>query len=276
MAEREELLTKAARDLQWAAILEALASQASSSVGAERCRRIRLAGSLAETRAALEETAEMVSLEQGNRALPMAHFPDARSTIERAAKGALLNAPDLRDISIVLGLVADVHRFLKNHQSDVPRLWTLGTDLDDLGALKSAIDHAIDPDGNILESATPELRALTRQASSLKQKIRARLEAILASSQFADILQESYFAQRENRYVIPVKVEHKGEVPGIIHDVSASGATVFIEPRDLIDLNNHIKEAELAIEREARRILQDLSDQMGHHDQSLLGDLEIL
>ena len=276
MAEREGLLAKAARDLQWEAILEALATHASSSVGADRCHRISLAGSLAETRAALEETAEMVSLERGSAGLPMAHFPDVRSIIERAAKGALLNAPDLRDLSVVLGLVAEVHRFLKNHQNDTPRLWTLGTNLDDLGPLKSAIDHAIDPDGNILESATPELRALTRHASSLKQKIRARLEAILASPQFADILQESYFAQRENRYVIPVKAERKGEVPGIVHDVSASGATVFIEPRELVDLNNQIKESELAIEREVRRILQDLSDQTGHHDQSLHQDLEIL
>src|SRR6185295_2228367 len=191
VAEREELLAKAARDLQWEAILEALASQASSSVGADRCRRMRLATTLAETFVALEETAEMVSLEQGSGGMPMAHFPDVRSIIERAAKGAFLNAPDLRDLSIVLGLVAEVHSFLKRHQNDAPRIAALATNLDDLEPLKSAIDHAIDPDGNILESATPELRLLTRQASSFKQKIRVRLEAILASSQFAEILQDS-------------------------------------------------------------------------------------
>ena len=218
----------------------------------------------------------MVTLQREGGGVPIARFPDVRVIIERAAKGALLNAPDLRDLSIILGLACVVRRFLRNHQEDAPGLCALAANLDDLGPLKLSIDRAIDPEGNILESATPELRGLTQHANALKQKIRTRLEAVLASPRFAEILQEAYFAQRENRYVIPVKAERKGEVPGIIHDVSASGATVFIEPRDLVDLNNQIKESDLAVEREARRILQDLSDQAACHEQALLDDLEIL
>jgi DNA mismatch repair protein MutS2 len=276
MADREELLAKAARDLQWQAVLDALASHASSSLGAGRCRSQTLSSSFSETQAALQETAEMVTLQREGGGVPIARFPDVRVIIERAAKGALLNAPDLRDLSIVLGLACVVRRFLRNHQEDAPGLCALAANLDDLGPLKLSIDRAIDPEGNILESATPELRGLTQHANALKQKIRTRLEAVLASPRFAEILQEAYFAQRENRYVIPVKAERKGEVPGIIHDVSASGATVFIEPRDLVDLNNQIKESDLAVEREARRILQDLSDQAACHEQALLDDLEIL
>ena len=276
MADREGLLAKAARDLQWQAVLDALASHASSSLGAARCRSQILSNSFSETQAALRETAEMVSLQREGGGVPIARFPDVRVIIERAAKGALLNAPDLRDLSIILGLACVVRRFLRNHQEDAPGLCALAANLEDLGPLKLSIDRAIDSEGNILESATTELRALTQHANALKQKIRTRLEAILASPRFADILQEAYFAQRENRYVIPVKAERKGEVPGIIHDVSASGATVFIEPRDLVDLNNQIKEAELAVEREARRILQELSDQAAGHEQALLDDLEIL
>ena len=276
MADREGLLAKAARDLQWQAVLDALASHASSSLGATRCRSQSLTSSFSETQAALQETAEMVTLQRESGGVPIARFPDVRVIIERAAKGALLNAPDLRDLSIILGLACVVRRFLRNHQEDAPGLCTLAANLEELGPLKLSIDRAIDSEGNILESATTELRALTQHANALKQNIRTRLEAILASPRFADILQEAYFAQRENRYVIPVKAERKGEVPGIIHDVSASGATVFIEPRDLVDLNNQIKEADLAVEREARRILQDLSDQAAGHEQALLDDLEIL
>ena len=276
MADREGLLAKAARDLQWQAVLDALASHASSSLGATRCRSQSLTSSFSETQAALQETAEMVTLQRESGGVPIARFPDVREIIERAAKGALLNAPDLRDLSIILGLACVVRRFLRNHQEDAPGLCTLAANLEELGPLKLSIDRAIDSEGNILESATTELRALTQHANALKQNIRTRLEAILASPRFADILQEAYFAQRENRYVIPVKAERKGEVPGIIHDVSASGATVFIEPRDLVDLNNQIKEADLAVEREARRILQDLSDQAAGHEQALLDDLEIL
>jgi DNA mismatch repair protein MutS2 len=276
MADREELLAKAARDLQWQAVLDALAVHASSSLGAARCRSQALSSSFSETQVALQETAEMVSLQCEGGGVPIARFPDVRVIIERAAKGALLNAPDLRDLSIVLGLACVVRRFLRNHQDDAPALCALAANLEDLGPLKLSIDRAIDSEGNILESATPELRALTQHANALKQKMRTRLEAILASPRFAEILQEAYFAQRQNRYVIPVKAERKGEVPGIIHDVSASGATVFIEPRDLVDLNNQIKESELAVEREARRILQELSDQAACHEQALLDDLVIL
>jgi DNA mismatch repair protein MutS2 len=276
MADREGLLAKAARDLQWQAVLDALASHASSSLGATRCRSQSLTSSFSETQAALQETAEMVTLQRESGGVPIARFPDVRVIIERAAKGALLNAPDLRDLSIILGLACVVRRFLRNHEEDAPGLCALAANLEELGPLKLSIDRAIDSEGNILESATTELRALTQHANALKQNIRTRLEAILASPRFADILQEAYFAQRENRYVIPVKAERKGEVPGIIHDVSASGATVFIEPRDLVDLNNQIKEADLAVEREARRILQDLSDQAAGHEQALLDDLEIL
>ena len=235
-----------------------------------------LATSLSQTQATLRETAEMVSLERRGRGVPLGNFPDVRPVIERLAKGAVPTGLDFRDISIVLSLVADVRGFLRNCQDDAPELWALGTGLDDLRPLKIAIDRAIDPEGNILESATPELRTLTHRANALRQRIRTRLEAILASPRFAEILQESYFAEREHRYVIPVKTERKGEVPGIIHDVSASGATVFIEPRDLVDLNNQIKESELAIDREVRRILQDLSEQAAVHHETLWDDLTIL
>src|SRR5437016_5668911 len=276
MADREELLAKAARDLQWQAVLDALAAHATSSLGAARCRSQTLSCSFFETQVALQETAELVTLQREGGGVPIARFPDVRVIIERAAKGALLNAPDLRDLSIILGLACVVRRFLRNHQEDAPGLCALAANLEELGPLKLSIDRAMDSEGNILESATTELRALTQHANALKQKIRTRLEAILASTRFAEILQEAYFAQRENRYVIPVKAERKGEVPGIIHDVSASGATVFIEPRDLVDLNNQIKESELAVEREVRRILQELSDQAACHEHALLDDLEIL
>jgi DNA mismatch repair protein MutS2 len=120
------------------------------------------------------------------------------------------------------------------------------------------------------------LRDLIHLANALKQKIRAKLEAMLGSPRFADLLQEQYFAQRENRYVLPIKVERKSEVPGIVHDMSASGATVFIEPRELVDLNNQIKEADLAVDREVHRILQDLSQQVAAHAEALRTDLDVL
>ncbi|MFM7840654.1 MAG: endonuclease MutS2, partial [Nitrospira sp.] len=100
---------------------------------------------------------------------------------------------------------------------------------------------------------------LSQLAAGLKQQMRHRLDAILASRRYAEVLQEKYFAQREGRYVVPVKDAMQGKIPGIVHDVSASGATVFIEPRELVELNNGIKVADLDVQREVRRILRELS-----------------
>ena len=150
-------------------------------------------------------------------------------------------------------------RYLARHREQAPLISSLAQPLENLSQLRG-LDAclwtaAIHPDGSISESATPELRRLTQQAHELKQTIRRKLEQILHSQRYADVLQEGYFAQREGRYVVPVKVEMQGRVPGILHDVSASGATVFLEPRELIDLNNAIKAADLEIDREVRRIL---------------------
>ena len=142
--------------------------------------------------------------------------------------------------------------------------------------MKSALDAAIHQDGSMKESATPELRRLTHQAHALKQQIRHQVDQMLHSRRYEEILQEQYFAQREGRYVIPVKTDMRGRVPGIVHDVSASGATVFIEPRELVELNNSIKVADLEIEREVRRILRELSALVAAQAELMLAGLEAL
>ena len=106
--------------------------------------------------------------------------------------------------------------------------------------------------------------------------MRHQVDQMLRSRRFEDILQEQYVAQREGRYVIPVKADMRGRVPGIVHDVSASGATVFIEPRELVELNNSIKVADLEIEREVRRILRELSALVAAQAEVMLAGLDAL
>ena len=115
------------------------------------------------------------------------------------------------------------------------------------------------------ESASPELHRLMHRANDLKQHMRHRLDQILHSRRYEGVLQEDYFAQREGRYVVPIKTDMQGKIPGIVHDVSASGATVFLEPRELVELNNSIKVVDLEVEREVRRILRELSAMIAPH-----------
>ena len=195
------------------------------------------------------------------------------------SKGGSLEAHELRDCSIVLKTMDQATRYLARHREQAPLISSLAQPLENLSQLRSlmlSLDSAIHPDGSISESATPELRRLTHHAHELKQTIRRKLEQILHSQRYADVLQEGYFAQREGRYVVPVKVEMQGRVPGILHDVSASGATVFLEPRELIELNNAIKVADLEIDREVRRILRELSALVAHDADTITIMLDVL
>ena len=255
-------LAQAMTVLEWGRILEILAGQARSPMGVECCRALPLETDLDAARIRLRETAEMMALRESSDPFPALSFPEVREAVDRAVKGAPLETHELRDISSGLGLGADVMRYLGGHGNTSPALSAVAAPLEaffDLHQLKLSIDRSVDAEGNIRESATPELRRLTHHAASLKQQMRYRLDTILASKRYAEVLQERYFAQREGRYVVPVKDEMRGKIPGIVHDVSASGATVFLEPRELVELNNSIKVADLEVQREVRRILQELS-----------------
>ncbi|MBH0198419.1 MAG: endonuclease MutS2 [Nitrospira sp.] len=268
------MVSSASQVLEWPRLLDLLAQQAQSVLGAARCRSLPLTEELAVAHRRQQETTEMVRLLEGDEPMPVLSFPDIRECVVRAGKGGVLEAQELRECAMVLALMEELERYMAQDRIETQMLVQMAVPLHGskwLRPVRSAIDAAIQPDGAIKESATPELRRLTHHAQELKQEMREHLEQILHSRRYEEILQESYFAQREGRYVVPVKADMRGRIPGIVHDVSASGATVFLEPRELVDLNNSIKVADLEIEREVRRILRELtvlvsdkSDQIGH------------
>ncbi len=269
-----DTVSNALQTLEWPRLLDLLAQQAQSVLGAARCRSLPLSEELVVVHRRQQETTEMVRLLAGAEPMPTLSFPDIREYVARAGKGGVLEAQELRECALVVALMEDLEQYMALDRVETQMLVQLAGPLHGikwLRPVRSAIDAAIQPDGAIKESATPELRRLTHHAQELKQQMREQLEQILHSRRYEEILQESYFAQREGRYVVPVKADMRGKMPGIVHDVSASGATVFLEPRELVELNNSIKVADLEIEREVRRILRELtalvserSDQIGH------------
>ncbi len=221
----------------------------------------------------------MAALQSASDPMPPLTFPDIRECLARAAKGASLDTLELRDHALLFALWEEVVRYLRRHAAEAPAVAALGERLQAIGALRSiirALDEAIHPDGSIKESATPELRRLTHQAQDLKQRMRGQLDHLLQSRRYAELLQEQYFVQREGRYVVPIKAEMQGRVPGIVHDVSSSGATVFVEPRELVELNNAIKVADLEVDREVRRILRELSQLIAARSDTIAAGLEAL
>ncbi|HSE59322.1 MAG TPA: Smr/MutS family protein, partial [Nitrospiraceae bacterium] len=275
----QTLSEKAADALEWPRLLETLAEYADSSRGASLCHGMALASDLETARVRQQETTEMVALMEGSEPFPVLVFQDIHELVMRAAKGGVLETQELHACGVVLALLEELVAYMRRHQKAVPTLAGLAEPLysmNDLRALRLAIEAAIQADGSMKESATPELRRLTHHAQGLKQDMRHRLDQMLHSRRYEDVVQESFFAEREGRYVLPVKAEMRGRISGIVHDVSASGATVFIEPRELVDLNNSIKVADLEIEREIRRILRELTALLAPRAPDVSDGLDIL
>ena len=275
----ETLSEHAAQALEWSRVLEILAQHAQSGMGAARCRSLSLSSDLAEARLCQQETTEMVGLLEGNDQMPALAFPDIREQLTRSRKGGALEAGELRDCAVVLGLIAELTRYAESHTLETKALARILGPLHttkSLRGLVKVIEGAIQSDGSMKDTASPELRRLTHQAQGLKQEMRQYLEQILHSKRYEDVLQELYFAQREGRYVVPVKADMRGRIPGIVHDVSASGATVFLEPRELVELNNSIKVADLEIEREVQRILRELTALVASNADRIEQGIEVL
>lgn len=275
----ETLSAKAAQALEWPKVLECVAQGAQSVLGAARCRAMVLDNDIEVLARRQRETTEWLRLSEGSDPAPVLSFPDARELIERAGKGGVLEALELRDCGLILARIEEVARYCARHAHEAPTVVAVAEGLEwtrELQAIARALEAAIQPDGAIKESATPELRRLMHAVQDLKQRMREHLDRILHSSRYEDVLQESYFAQREGRYVLPVKADMRGRIPGIVHDVSASGATVFLEPRELVELNNSIKVADLEIEREVRRILRELTLLVAGQAEVLQGGIEVL
>ena len=135
---------------------------------------------------------------------------------------------------------------------------------------------AIGPDGEVRDEASPVLRSLRRQAQTLQNSIRERLDALTRSGEAQKYLQEALVTIRNGRYVLPVKQEFRQYIPGIVHDQSASGATLFIEPMAVVELNNKLRRVEAEIKEEIERILTELSRQVGEAAAGILANQEIL
>ncbi|HET9868529.1 MAG TPA: hypothetical protein VFQ06_14625, partial [Nitrospira sp.] len=265
--------------LEWDKLLELLAAHTRSTRGEACVRSCALAADVEDARRWQQETVEMTMLQDSADPMPTLAFPDVAEALKRAGKGAVLESHELRDQALVLAVWEEVQRYLGRHAPIAPALGNVAAALlsgPALRKLKHTLDASIDPDGSIRDSATPELRRLTHHANDLKQQIRDQLEHILRSSRYADLLQEQYFAQREGRYVVPIKIDMQRRVAGIVHDVSSSGATVFLEPRELVDLNNAIKVADREVDREVLRILRDLSSRIAEQADVILMGMEAL
>lgn len=245
--------------IEWPKVVALCAARARGALGKARVSGTAPAADLATARERLAETSEARSLLEDGLALPFAEVEDVGPAAARAAKGAILEAAELRAVANTLEAGEIVRRRLREAAEAAPRLGLLGRRIADLHRLAEDLRAAFDPQGRVDDNASPQLARLRAEVRRLSERIDRRVQDMLREERYAEALQDRYFTIREGRYVLPVRTDSQVKVEGIVHGSSGSGATVYVEPRELVDLNNRLKMAQIEEERETMRILQQLS-----------------
>ena len=188
---------------------------------------------------------------------------DVRAEVEMASRGKILAPSTLIDIRNSLQATRFLHATISKLKDKLPSLWDIASGIVDLSHLETEIGRCLTPAGEILDSASDKLLSLRQQLKGTREELLGRLDSIVKSRHSQRFLQEPLITTRQGRYVILVKAEMKKDVKGIVHDISNTGATLFVEPLAAVELGNYLRELMLGEEQEMERILRDLSAQVG-------------
>lgn len=247
---------KSLDDLEWHRVVEAVAARCRGPLGA------RLDLPILSTREAaaiaLTETAEAFALLAAGERLPVDGAAEIGPHLQRVEREGVLDALALRDITRTLAAARSLRTFLSRRKDRLPALHRACAIDPTLDRLHDEIAGCIEADGTLADHASPELRRLRTEVANLRARMVRRLEQMLVEREA--ILQDRFYTIREGRYVLPVRRDAHEKLPGIVHGTSASGQTVFVEPRALVAQGNRLKMAQAELEREELRILAELSE----------------
>ena len=252
--------------LDWPLILGRLAEHARTPRGAARLSGADggaadlFAATEEETRERLACTAEARAILATGGAPPFGGAGDVSLALGRAIRGGVLAGEELFGLGATLGTLRQTRRFFALRAEPAPRLADLAALLPQHEALEDEIARCLDVEGRVRDDASPALAAARREAHDLAARLQDRLSRILRDPEVRAALSDDYFTVRNDRYVLPVRADSRGQIRGIVHDASGSGTTLFVEPEALVDLNNQHKRAELEVEREIARVLRELSE----------------
>jgi DNA mismatch repair protein MutS2 len=254
--ERALLRTKTAADLEWSLVLERIAERAGSSVGAARLRELQPAAALAQAQRCYRLTASALELAEAQSPVPAGPVPELEELIARLAHGGEAGALELRDLGRLLETAHRLRAFAVAQREPHPVLAEALWSEPALDRVRAEIERSIEPDGSISDAASPALCDARRRVSELRRAVTGRLGQLIR--RHAELLSGDYYAERDGRYVLPVRSDAHARVEGIVLGSSASGATLYVEPQELTGLGNELKVAEAAVGREQARVLAAL------------------
>jgi len=271
-----ELFEKSIRTLELPAILRMLADQTNSQAARERALAVFPHTELDEVERLQDETdaaREMIGL-RGSPAF--SGIKPVAESLYRADRGGVLNTRELLDIAGVLRCARRVKDYFNDDSDKKTAVDHLFRALKGNRFLEEKITTAILEEDEIADNASPELADIRRHKRNAAAKGRQILQKIISSQSYSKVLQESIITQRDGRFVVPVKAEFRGSMPGLVHDVSSSGATLFVEPMGVVQANNELKELEAKEKKEIDRILRALSAEAAGYHQDILFDYDLL
>lgn len=251
--------------LEFPGVLGVVQEYATSALGRNFLARLVPVSDLSSIRAKFQEIHELQDLTSREGELPLTDFPDLSPWLAKAlVRGSLLPPEAFNDILLVLRLARRARLYLLQGEA-YPLLAALAGPLHDLASLRTAIKQCISPHNFILDQASPELAAVRRELAQTREGLNRQIKQNFFGPQYQDALQGPTISQRHGRYVIPLKADHKGAIPGIIHDQSQTRATLFLEPLAIVEQNNQLNLLGNREKREEEAVLRRLTDLVRNH-----------
>lgn len=263
-------------ELDWGQLLAALEREARSTVGREHTLALPFRDDQAGCEQHLARVAEARRLGGQALEIPLGDTPDARLHLARAAREGVLEPMALLACAALMRTGTRVRRFLVTRRELVPMLAGEALALSEFEPLAAEVERAIEPGGTISDHASPALAELRERGRGLHRHLKGRIDEMLHDLDLEEVLRDRYYTIRDDRYVVPVVASHKARLPGIVHNASQSGQTLFVEPDQLVDLGNQLTIVQAMALEEERRILRDLSDAVGRRAPELQNDLALL
>ncbi len=269
------LLIKSMKLLGWERITAALANHTCSPYTHDYCLQLKPETDFETAQKRLDETAEMMALLDSLESFPMDRFENIHPIFKDVDEQRTIDPGQCLIIMKLLRLCRNLCKNLDKKEA-FPNIQGWLSQLDPLKEFLDDLIRCIDDEGNIKENATPELKQAFRDIETARNKLEEKIRKLFSSTNVKEALQDSYITERQERMVIPIRAEFKSKVDGIVHDISGTGQTLFVEPASIVPLNNQLKIARLKVAQEKARVLQSLAFQTNEHRESLRRNMENL
>lgn len=260
------------KTVEFQIVLAHLIQKTQTAMGQELAAALLPADYTAKVRELLAETREAVLLLERQASPPIGGLPDVRAILRRTTVESVLSGEEIVQVLMALRLVHALDSFLRNHNEEAPLLGARLEGFVSFSRLEMELERAFDEEGTLLDTASVELASSRRDIRSCQHRIKEKLDGMVRSTETQKYLQDPIVTIRRDRYVLPVKQEYRSQVPGLIHDQSGSGATIFVEPLAVVELNNDLKQAESKEKAETERLLRLFSGKIAQiaHDLSFV------